>query len=64
VVSNPRLRTLRRALELIGTEDELAEALGVGFEELADWLAGRTMPPDTVYFAVLDLVAKGPYRGA
>ena len=57
-MSNARLRTLRRAVELLGS---VAEALGVRLEEVERWLAGKAALPDAPYFAALDIVARGPF---
>ena len=42
-------RTLRRAVEALGSPEELAETLGVSPENLAAWLAGDQALPNEVY---------------
>ena len=61
-MENAKLRTIRRAAEALGSEEALAEALGVGLEDVASWLSGSTVPNDAAYFAALDIVASGPLR--
>ena len=53
----PVLRTLKLAVEAIGTEDSLAEVMGVDPSVVAGWLAGVTVIPAPVYLKALDLVA-------
>jgi DNA-binding transcriptional regulator YiaG len=54
-----RTRTIRRAIETLGSEQALADALGVQAAEVANWLS-KVTPPDDAYFAALDIVANGP----
>jgi DNA-binding transcriptional regulator YiaG len=63
-VDDPKTRTLKRALETLGSSKALADALGVKAEEVADWLAGASSPHDTAYLTALDIVARGPMAGA
>ena len=49
-------RTLRRAAELIGGEQELARRLGVFPSHLAAWLAATTTPPIEVFLKAVDIV--------
>jgi DNA-binding transcriptional regulator YdaS (Cro superfamily) len=55
-------RTLRRAVEVVGSPEELAETLGVSPESLAAWLAGDQALPNDVYMRALDLVSQGPHH--
>ena len=55
--NTPVVRTLRRAVEALGTEDSLAEVLGVTPTVVAGWLSGFTVIPAPVYLKALDLVA-------
>ncbi|HEY3074423.1 MAG TPA: YdaS family helix-turn-helix protein [Burkholderiales bacterium] len=55
-------RTLRRAVEVVGSPEELAETLGVSPESLAAWLAGEQALPNEVYMRALDLVSQGPHH--
>jgi hypothetical protein len=61
-MKTPAMRTLHRAAELLGGEAALAEALGVGVEELQGWLGGASTPPARVYLKALEIVAKGPFN--
>lgn len=57
---SPRNRTIRRAVEALGSEKALADALGVSVEEVKSWLSEEGAPDDRAYFAALDIVAVGP----
>ncbi|HET7668933.1 MAG TPA: hypothetical protein VFK84_00875 [Burkholderiales bacterium] len=57
------IRTLRRALATLGSEEALAAALGVSVVDLSSWLSGERVAPGDVFMAALDIVAKTP-RGA
>ena len=57
------IRTLRRALATLGSEERLAAELGVPLTDLAAWLAGERIAPGEVFIAALDIVARKP-RGA
>ena len=52
-------RTLRRALEALGSAEELADALGATLAEVEAWAAGRTDPPPGVFLKAIDIVAQG-----
>ena len=55
-------RTLRRAVEVVGSPEELAETLGVSPESLAAWLAGDQALPNEIYLRALDVVSHGPHH--
>jgi len=55
-------RTLRRAVEVVGSPEELAETLGVSPESLAVWLVGDQALPNDVYMRALDVVSQGPHH--
>ena len=55
-------RTLRRALEVVGSPERLAETLDVSPEKLAAWLAGDQALPNDVYMRALDVVSHGPHH--
>jgi len=57
------IRTLRRALATLGSEERLAAELGVSLVDLAAWLSGERIAPGEVFIAALDIVARKP-RGA
>ena len=57
------LRTLRRALATLGSEERLAAELGVSLVDLSAWLSGERIAPGEVFMAALDIVARRP-RGA
>ncbi|HEX6295269.1 MAG TPA: hypothetical protein VFZ74_01720 [Burkholderiales bacterium] len=52
-------RTLKRAMEIAGSMQGLAERLGVTVTDLSDWVAGIRRAPTDVYLRALDLVARG-----
>ena len=51
------VRTLERALEVIGTRDDLATALEVSVPDLDIYLAGDKPLPNKIFFQALDIVA-------
>lgn len=51
------IRTLRRALATIGSEERLAAALNCSPLELVRWLSGERPAPSDVFIATLDIVA-------
>ena len=51
------IRTLRRALATLGSEERLAEALGCSLFDLVDWLSGAAPAPHAAFIAALDIVA-------
>lgn len=54
--------TLRQALEIVGTRERLAAALGVTPADLDGYLSGRISPPGRVFLDAVDIVwpASGP----
>jgi len=60
---NASIRTLRRALATLGSEERLAAELEVSLLDLSSWLSGERMAPNEVFITALDIVAKTP-RGA
>jgi CheY-like chemotaxis protein len=49
-------RLLRRAANICGSVERLAEALGVREVELARWLAGRAFPPEPIFERTLAMI--------
>jgi len=60
---NASIRTLRRALATIGSEERLAAALDVSVLDLSSWLSGERVAPGEVFMKALDIVAR-THRGA
>jgi hypothetical protein len=55
---NPvHLRTLRRALQTVGTQERLATALEVTLTDLEAYIVGKKTLPNRVFLAALDIVA-------
>jgi ribosome-binding protein aMBF1 (putative translation factor) len=52
---NTYTQTLRRAIEAVGSEAKLAEALRTSPEVLQKWLSGELKPPSKVYLAALEI---------
>lgn len=52
-------RTLRQAAEVVGGEENLADALKASPDALSRWLRGEESPPIQVHLAALDLVTRG-----
>jgi ribosome-binding protein aMBF1 (putative translation factor) len=48
-------RTLRRAIEALGSAAKLAEALRTSPDVLQKWLSGELQPPSKVYLAALEI---------
>jgi hypothetical protein len=59
-MNTPKVRTMRRAADMLGGEPALAKALGVKPQEVAAWLSGECVASDRAYFLALDIVARGP----
>jgi DNA-binding transcriptional regulator YdaS (Cro superfamily) len=57
--STAQTRTLRRALELIGTLERLAIRLVVSPAELSSWISGAKPTPTEIYLRALDVVSHG-----
>lgn len=51
-------RTTRKALEAAGGLEALARALARPTAEVGDWLAGRKVPPDSVFTQLLEIVSR------
>jgi len=49
-------RALRKAVELAGSQRNLAERIGVEVEDVERWLAGASRPPREVFLRVVDLL--------
>ena len=49
-------RTLQRAIQIVGGEQELATLLRTSPDVLAKWLSGVVAPPIKAYLAALQLV--------
>jgi len=56
------MRTLRRALATLGSEERLAAELNCSLHDLVKWLSGEKPAPDTAFIAALDIVAGNPKR--
>ena len=57
------IRTLRRALATVGSEERLAAELHVSVVDLSSWLSGERIAPSEVFVKALDIVAR-TRRGA
>jgi hypothetical protein len=51
------IRTLRRALATIGSEERLAAELSCSLRDLVIWLSGEKPAPSPAFIAALDIVA-------
>ena len=52
------LRTLRRALATLGSEERLAAELQVSVLDVSSWLSGERIAPGEVFIKALDIVAR------
>jgi hypothetical protein len=50
-------RTLRRALQTVGTKERLAIALNLPIADLEAYMGGKETVPNRVFMAALDIVA-------
>ena len=57
------IRTLRRALATLGSEERLAAEMHVSLLDLSSWLSGERIAPSDVFIKALDIVAR-TRRGA
>jgi DNA-binding transcriptional regulator YiaG len=57
------IRTLRRALATLGSEERLAAELQVSVVDVSSWLSGERVAPSEVFIKALDIVAR-TRRGA
>jgi DNA-binding transcriptional regulator YiaG len=55
----PIIHTLRKALGMLGSREELAQYLNVSIEDLSSWLRGESAPPPRPYLEAIDLVESG-----
>jgi DNA-binding transcriptional regulator YiaG len=55
----PSIRTLRRALVMLGSPEKLARALKCPVVRLQSWLAGAETPTTSAFILALAIVAKG-----
>ncbi|HEU4924079.1 MAG TPA: hypothetical protein VFT23_13505 [Burkholderiales bacterium] len=53
---------LRRAAEVAGGEDQLAQRLHVRSEDMREWVQGKAAAPAGVYILALDILS-GSERG-
>jgi hypothetical protein len=56
------VRTLRRALATLGSEELLAAALNCSLLDLVAWLSGEKPAPSAAFIAALDIVAGVPKK--
>jgi len=56
------IRTLRRALAAIGSEERLAAELNCSLRDLVSWLSGEKPAPSPAFIAALDIVAGAPRK--
>jgi hypothetical protein len=55
-------RTLKRAASLSGGVEALARLLHVKADDLAQWIAGGSRPPQDIFLAALDIVSGTGYE--
>lgn len=58
-MSGPHVRTLRRALQVVGTLERLAAALDLAVEDLQAYISGQKPVPNPVFIEALEIVANG-----
>jgi len=57
-------RTLQKAVEIVGGRVKLCRALKVPAAELDNWLADKSIPPQSVFLQAVDLVVDEPSAGS
>ncbi len=57
-------RTLRRAMQILGGEQQLADRLRVPAAELREWLAGSERPPMPYLLVAVEVVEEDARRTA
>lgn len=57
--TNPHIRTLQRALAIVGTKERLAVALEISVAELESYVNGEKPLPNELFILALDIVAYG-----
>ncbi len=55
---------MRRALDTLGSAENLAVELGVSVVEVETWLSGSGDPPPGAFLRAIDIVARGSSRSA
>jgi DNA-binding transcriptional regulator YdaS (Cro superfamily) len=58
-MNGAHLRTLNRALEIVGSKEQLSMVLHVAAPDLEQYLAGDTALPYEVFIEALEIVAGG-----
>jgi hypothetical protein len=53
---------LRRAAEIAGGEDKLAQHLDVRSEDMHKWVQDEATAPAGIYIIALDILSRGPQR--
>jgi DNA-binding transcriptional regulator YdaS (Cro superfamily) len=56
MVADTKTRILQRALEIVGSHEDLARLLQVRQVPLATWLGGVTPVPDDIFLRAVDIV--------
>ena len=59
----PQTRTLKRALQIAGSADALAERLECDAAKLGRWLSGDEPTPAGIYLRALDIVSGNSLPG-
>ena len=54
---NAYTRTMRRAIQSLGSVERVAQALGVTVADIEAWAAGQSNPPPTAFLKAIDIVA-------
>ena len=56
MVADTKARILQRALQIVGSHEDLARLLQVRRVPLATWLGGVTPVPDDIFLKAVDIV--------
>jgi hypothetical protein len=54
---NAYTRTMRRAIQALGSAERVAQALGVTVSDIEAWAAGQGNPPPSAFLKAIDIVA-------
>ncbi len=58
----PYTRTFQRAIDTLGSVEELAQAIGASVTQVEAWTAGFAHPPPSAFLKAIDVIARGLRR--
>ena len=58
-IDTPYARAFRRAIETLGSAEDLAGALGASVKDVEAWAAGLAHPPYVTFLKTIEIIAYG-----